>query len=133
MNGVFTLMPKEEIKKYPLKRPLTVKQVLVDLYKCKTDINDETTLLALVTEAAKKAGAHVLQASVHRFSPMGCSVVVILKETHISIHTWPEFGFAALDIFLCGESLDPFVAWEYIKEHLQPESFELKELPREIK
>ncbi|MBA7639181.1 S-adenosylmethionine decarboxylase proenzyme [subsurface metagenome] len=126
-------MPKEEIKKYPLKRPLTVKQLLVDLYKCKADINDETALLTLVSEAAKKAGAHVLQASVHRFSPLGCSVVVILKETHISIHTWPEFGFAALDIFLCGESLDPFIAWEHIKEYLQPESFELKELPREIK
>jgi S-adenosylmethionine decarboxylase proenzyme len=86
-----------------------------------------------VTEAAKKSGAHVLQASVHRFSPMGCSVVVILKETHISIHTWPEFGFAALDIFLCGESLDPHVAWNHIKEALKPKSFEIKELPREIK
>ncbi|MHA1760717.1 MAG: adenosylmethionine decarboxylase, partial [Candidatus Heimdallarchaeota archaeon] len=90
-------------------------------------------ILTLITEAAKKAGAHVLQASVHRFSPMGCSVVVILKETHISLHTWPEFGFAALDIFLCGESLDPYVAWDFIKEDLLPETFTLKELPREIK
>jgi S-adenosylmethionine decarboxylase len=64
---------------------------------------------------------------------MGCSVVVILKETHISLHTWPEFGFAALDIFLCGESLDPYVAWEFIKEDLQPETFILKEMTREIK
>jgi S-adenosylmethionine decarboxylase proenzyme len=64
---------------------------------------------------------------------MGCSVVVILKETHISLHTWPEFGFAALDIFLCGESLDPYVAWEFIKKDLQPETFTLKEMPREIK
>ncbi len=126
-------MPKEEIMKYPLKKPLAVKELLIDLYNCKADLNDETALLALVTEASKIAGAHVLQASVHRFSPMGCSVVVILKETHISIHTWPEFGFAALDIFLCGESLDPFVAWNHIKEHLQPKTFELKELPREIK
>ena len=126
-------MPKEEVEKYPLKQPLKVKQLLVDLYKCKSDLNDETKILALITEAAKKAGAHVLQASVHRFSPMGCSVVVILKETHISLHTWPEFGFAALDIFLCGEFLDPYVAWEFIKEDLQPETFTLKELPREIK
>ncbi|MHA1367956.1 MAG: adenosylmethionine decarboxylase [Candidatus Heimdallarchaeota archaeon] len=117
-------MPKEEIEKYPLKQPLKVKQLLVDLYKW---------ILTLITEAAKKAGAHVLQASVHRFSPMGCSVVVILKETHISLHTWPEFGFAALDIFLCGESLDPYVAWDFIKEDLLPETFTLKELPREIK
>lgn len=126
-------MPKNEIKKYPLKRPIKVNEILVDLYKCQADINNETALLTLVTEAAKKAGAHVLQASVHRFSPMGCSVVVILKETHISIHTWPEFGFAALDIFLCGESLDPYVAWNHIKETLKPETFVIKELPREIK
>jgi S-adenosylmethionine decarboxylase len=126
-------MPKDEIKKYPLNKPLKVKELLVDLYKCKADLNDETKLLTIVTEAAKKAGAHVLQASVHRFSPMGCSVVVILKETHISIHTWPEFGFAALDIFLCGESLDPYQAWEHIKDQLKPEDFMIKELPREIK
>ncbi|NHJ05817.1 MAG: adenosylmethionine decarboxylase [Candidatus Heimdallarchaeota archaeon] len=126
-------MPKEEIKKYPLKRPLKVKELLIDLYKCGADINDETAILTLLTNAAKKAGAHVLQASVHRFSPMGCSVVVILKETHISLHTWPEFGFAALDIFLCGESLDPYVAWEQIKKTLKPESFDLKEMPREIR
>ncbi len=126
-------MPKEEIKKYPLKKPIKVNELLVDLYNCQADINDETKLLTLVTEAAKKAGAHVLQASVHRFSPMGCSVVVILKETHISIHTWPEFKFAALDIFLCGESLDPYIAWNHIKEALKPKSYEMKELPREIK
>ncbi|MBN1329616.1 MAG: adenosylmethionine decarboxylase [Candidatus Heimdallarchaeota archaeon] len=126
-------MPKEDTIKYPLKKPLAVKELLIDLYNCEADLNNETALLTLVTEAAKIAGAHVLQASVHRFSPMGCSVVVILKETHISIHTWPEFGFAALDIFLCGESLDPFVAWNHIKVHLQPKTFELKELPREIK
>ncbi|MCG3252956.1 MAG: adenosylmethionine decarboxylase [Candidatus Heimdallarchaeota archaeon] len=126
-------MPKNEIKKYPLMKPIKVNEILVDLYKCQADINNETALLTLVTEAAKKAGAHVLQASVHRFSPMGCSVIVILKETHISIHTWPEFGFAALDIFLCGESLDPYIAWNHIKEALKPETFVIKELPREIK
>ena len=108
-------MPKEEDEKYPLKSLLKVKELLIDLYNCQADLNNETKILALITEAAKIAGAHVLQASVHRFSPAGCSVVVILKETHISLHTWPEFGFAALDIFLCGESLDPYKAWEFIK------------------
>lgn len=126
-------MPKELIKKYPLETPMKVKELLIDLYKCQADLNDETAILTLLTEAAKKAGAHVLQASVHRFSPMGCSVVIILKETHISLHTWPEFGFAALDIFLCGESLDPYIAWDFIKEHLKPKDFTIKELPREIK
>lgn len=126
-------MPKEEIIKYPLKKPLKVKELLIDLYNCEADLNDETKILTLLTNASKEAGAHVLQASVHRFSPMGCSVVVILKETHISLHTWPEFGFAALDIFLCGESLDPYIAWEIINKALKPEKFELKEMPREIK
>jgi len=126
-------LPKKAVEKYPLKKPLKVKELLIDLYNCQADINDETQLLTLVTEAAKIAGAHVLQASVHRFSPMGCSVIVILKETHISIHTWPEFRFAAIDIFLCWESLDPYKAWNHLKKALQPETFSLKELPREIK
>lgn len=121
------------IKKYPLEHPLKVKQLLIDLYHCQADLNDETKLLAVITEAAKKAGAHVLQASVHRFSPMGCSVLIILKETHISLHTWPEFGYAALDIFLCGEHLDPYVSWDYLQEILQPETFTIKEVLREIK
>ena len=118
-------MPKEEIIKYPLKKPLAVNQLLVDLYNCQADLNDETKLLSLVTEAAKKAGAHVLQASVHRFSPMGCSVVVILKETHISIHTWPEFDFAALDIFLCGESRSERCWRRAIHQRGQPRCSEL--------
>lgn len=126
------MMPKEETTKYPLKNPLKVKQLLVDLYKCKADLNDETMILTLLTEASKRAGAHVLQASVHRFAPMGCSVIVILKETHVSLHTWPEFGFAALDIFLCGESMNPYIAWDEIREALQPEDFNLKEQQREI-
>ncbi|MEA2070735.1 MAG: adenosylmethionine decarboxylase, partial [Asgard group archaeon] len=75
----------------------------------------------------------VLQGTVHRFSPMGCSIIIILKETHISLHTWPEFGYAALDIFLCGESLDPYLSWEHIKKELKPQTFHIKELPREIK
>jgi S-adenosylmethionine decarboxylase proenzyme len=128
-------MEKKLIKRnFPLKKPMLVKELLVDLYSCqKGDLNDETAILTLITQAAKKAGATVLQASVHRFSPMGCSVVIILQETHISLHTWPEFGYAALDIFLCGESLDPYDSWEFIKEALQPESFEIQELSREIK
>lgn len=126
-------MPKNEIKKYPLTKPMTVKELLIDLYNCQGDLNDETKLLTLISEAAKKAGAHVLQGTVHRFSPMGCSIIIILKETHISLHTWPEFGYAALDIFLCGESLDPYLSWEHIKKELKPQTFHIKELPREIK
>lgn len=126
-------MPKEEIKKFPLKKPLTVKELAIDLYNCKADLNNETSLLTLITNAAKNAGAHVLQATIHRFSPMGCSIIIILKETHISIHTWPEFNFAALDIFLCGESLNPYTAWDFIKKELQPDKYNIKEIVREIK
>jgi S-adenosylmethionine decarboxylase len=67
-----------------------------------------------------------------RFSPVGVSVILILAETHLSVHTWPEHGYAAVDVFICGEEKDPNVVWGVIREALKPESFEMKEITRTI-
>ncbi len=111
---------------------LRIKQLLVDLYGCQADLDDDKFLQGVLEEAAVKAGSTVVNRLVHRFHPVGVSVFLILAETHISIQTWPEHGYAAVDIFVCGEGKDPSAAWEVIKEGLMPGSFEIKEITRSI-
>ncbi|MCE3262580.1 MAG: speD [Pseudoduganella sp.] len=85
----------------------------------------------LLRAAATAAGAHVLHSHFHGFGPgLGVTGVVLLAESHISIHTWPESGFAAADIFMCGAS-QPHVALEVIEDALQPECSEVRSMERE--
>lgn len=77
---------------------------LLDLYQCdSTLLKDEGRLKALLHEAAHEAGATVLGSHFHRFGEEGgVTGVLLLAESHLSIHTWPEHGFAAVDAFICG-------------------------------
>lgn len=85
----------------------------------------------LLRKAATAAGAQVLHSHFHSFgSGLGVTGVVLLAESHISIHTWPENGFAAADIFMCGAS-QPHVALEVIEDALQPEYSEVRTVDRE--
>nr|WP_260115116.1 adenosylmethionine decarboxylase [Pseudoduganella guangdongensis] len=92
---------------------------------------DCTKIEQLLRDAATAAGAQVLHSHFHSFGPgLGVTGVVLLAESHISIHTWPENGFAAADIFMCGAS-QPHVALEVIEEALQPEYSEVRTVDRE--
>lgn len=66
--------------------------------------------------AAIIAGATIVGSSFHRFLPYGVSGVVVISESHLTIHTWPEYGYAAIDLFTCGEDTDPWKAFEYLKQ-----------------
>lgn len=109
-----------------------IEELLIDLYGCRADLNDEGFLCKLLKRAAENAGAKVLHRVAWRFSPVGISVILILSETHISIHTWPEYRYAALDIFLCGEGKNPEAAWTVIKEALKPVDFRIKRIERTV-
>jgi S-adenosylmethionine decarboxylase len=111
---------------------LKIKQLMVDLYGCEADLNDEDFLLATLESAAVEVGARVVKRIAQRFSPQGVSAILLLAETHLSIHTWPEHGYAAVDIFICGDGKDPHAAWGAIREFLKPESFEINEIVRTI-
>ena len=77
---------------------------------------------ALLREGARAAGAHILHSHFHSFgTAQGVTGVVLLAESHISIHTWPEFGFAAADIFMCGDAR-PALALAVIEAALGPAS-----------
>ena len=85
--------------------PLGV-QWTADLYGCDAALlDDQERIGAFLLEAAEVAGATVLSSHLHRFAPQGVSGVVVIAESHIAIHTWPEHGYAALDLFSCGDHL----------------------------
>jgi len=111
---------------------LKIKELLVDMYGCEGNLNDEKFLCETLEAAAKKASAKIIKRVVQRFSPTGISIILILAETHMSIHTWPEHNFAALDIFICGEGKDPYAAWIVVKEALRPKRFKTRKIERII-
>lgn len=92
------------------------RQLLVDLYGCDRGLLDD---LAYVRQhlmaAAEHAGATIIDAHFHSFSPCGVTGTVSIQESHLSIHTWPEHLYAAVDIFTCGNAVDPWRAYEALK------------------
>lgn len=69
-----------------------------------------------MVRAALEAKAEVREIAFHKFNPQGVSGVVVIAESHLAIHTWPEFGYAAVDIYTCGEKTDPFHACEFLEK-----------------
>ena len=91
--------------------------LLLDLFDCdEKAINSLQTVKASLLEAARRACATVVRLVFHEFSPLGISGVVVIAESHLAIHTWPEYRYAAVDIFTCGDVLEPKVAGEYLAQ-----------------
>ena len=109
------------------------KHILVDLRDCSPEILRELDQVkdALV-QAAKEASATVVDFSFHEFNPFGISGMVIIAESHLSIHTWPEYNFAAADIFTCGDVIDPTRAANYLIERFQSKNPTVMEMKRGI-
>ncbi|HEX9920415.1 MAG TPA: adenosylmethionine decarboxylase [Candidatus Methylomirabilis sp.] len=91
------------------------KHLLVELHGCDPEALKSIDLIReAMVSAAKVANATIVGVSFHEFSPFGISGVVVIAESHLSIHTWPEYRYAAVDIFTCGDQLRPEVAADYI-------------------
>ena len=107
------------------------RQVLIDLYDCPRKVlDDEKLIAASMIAAAREAGAAVVGSTFHRFSPCGVSGVVAIRESHLAIHTWPEYGYAAIDLFTCGDGVDPWIAHDALKRALGAGRGDAIELPR---
>ncbi|GED70567.1 S-adenosylmethionine decarboxylase proenzyme [Brevibacillus reuszeri] len=107
------------------------RHVAVDTWGVQFDLlNDAEFLKKEMIEAAEASGATVLSVQAKQFSPQGATVLVLLSESHLSIHTYPERGFAALDCYTCGETVDPQVAIDYLVSVLKPEKTYAKKLVR---
>ncbi len=109
------------------------RQLLLELKDCDEKIlNDVDFLKSTLLAAANECGATILGDSFHRFSPQGVSGVVIIAESHIFIHTWPEYGYAAVDIFTCGDSVQPGKAAELLIERIGGKNHSVIEMQRGI-
>jgi len=92
-------------------------QLMVEMYGCdKSLLDDQSFIEKSMLIAAKKANATVVQQYFHQFSPYGISGTVVIAESHINIHTWPEYSYAAVDIFTCGDTLDADAAISFLSE-----------------
>jgi S-adenosylmethionine decarboxylase len=107
------------------------KHLLLELNDCdRAILNDIGILRDILLSAAIECGATVLGDSFHQFSPCGVSGVVIIAESHITIHTWPEHGYAAADIFTCGTTVQPDKAADVIIERLHAKTHAIVQVLR---
>lgn len=93
--------------------------LIVELAGCNQEaLNDEVFLREKLREAAQTAGTTILSVHSHKFTPAGVTAFALLAESHISIHTWPELGYAAVDAFTCGHSTHTELAIETVAQAL---------------
>ena len=107
------------------------KHLLLELYRCDHEkLNDESFLRCILNRAAKLAKATVLNLISNKFEPQGVTAIALLAESHISIHTWPESNYSAVDIFTCGQNMMPELASKYLIEALNAEEYCLRVIER---
>ena len=109
------------------------RHLLLELRDCNSEVlNDLKFLKECLYQAAKDIGATIVSECFHEFSPHGISGVVIISESHLCIHTWPEHGYAAVDIFTCGDTVDPEGAVKPLVEKLGSKNPSFIEMKRGI-
>ena len=109
------------------------KHLLLELQGCdKGVLNDISFLRSTMLAAARECGATILGESFHQFSPQGVSGIVVIAESHLFIHTWPEYGYAAADIFTCGNSVQPERAVGVLLKGLNSTNHSMVEMRRGI-
>jgi S-adenosylmethionine decarboxylase len=107
--------------------------MLLELYDCDPEaINNLEVVKASMVEAAKRAQATIVDVVFHEFNPVGISGVVVIAESHLAIHTWPEHRYAAVDVFSCGDVLQPELAADYLVEQLGAARASVVELQRGV-
>ena len=107
------------------------KHLLLELYRCDREkLNDESFLRCILNRAAKLANATVLNLISNKFEPQGVTAIALLAESHISIHTWPESNYSAIDIFTCGPNMKPDVAGKYLIKALMAQEHMLRVIHR---
>ena len=107
------------------------RHIIAEFFNADFDaLNKADELREAMCTAAKEAGATVLKSHSHFFEPHGVSSVVIIQESNLCIHTWPEFGYAAADFFTCGDTVNPWKSFESLKTYLKAKNFNCVELQR---
>ncbi len=107
------------------------RHILVEFLGCTPEImNDVMVIEEGMNAAAAKAGATIINSTFHHFSPYGVSGVVVIQESHLAIHTWPEYQYAAVDLFTCGDSVDPWISFDHLKQVFGAKNYSALEMKR---
>lgn len=112
---------------------MRIKQINVDCWGCRGDINNAGAIISMAAEVAVACGSKVIGSAVQDYYGQGLTAVIFLAESHILISTYPDTGYAVVEIFLCDDHTAPEVCWEKIKEYLQPEKEKIFEFYHEEK
>lgn len=106
------------------------KHIILELNDCATDLlKDPKSIQSIMEATALAMGATIVTSNFHHFSPLGVSGVVIIMESHLTIHTWPEYNYAAVDIFTCG-ILDFEKGIELLTKELDAKEVQMKDFER---
>jgi|GEM_PF-262388 S-adenosylmethionine decarboxylase len=114
------------------KKPVGI-HLIAEFWNTTKNLSDEKTLEKSLITAAHKADALPLKVLTQKFEPNGLTGIVLLAESHISVHTWPELNYVAIDVFTCGHRCTPIKAIEHLKEIFAPQKTQITTLPRGIK
>lgn len=106
-------------------------QILLEFWGAK-GLDSIRTIKKALVQAVDVSGATLLKIELHKFSPQGVLGIALIAESHISIHTWPEYQYAAIDIFTCGNKVDPYRAVASLKSSFKPKRIQLLEIKRGI-
>ncbi|WP_346945369.1 adenosylmethionine decarboxylase [Clostridium sp.] len=107
------------------------RHILVEYYNCDVEIlKDHAVIEEYMKQAAIEANATIVTSCFHKFNPWGVSGAVIIQESHLTIHTWPEYGYASVDLFTCGDTVNPWVGFKYLENALKAERSESTEVSR---
>jgi S-adenosylmethionine decarboxylase len=105
---------------------------ILELYGCNHALLDDADYIQQsLRNAATTAGATFLKETCHRFDPQGVTALALLAESHISIHTWPESGYAAVDVFTCGDHTMPESACHHLIRAFESTQYSLNSLKRQ--
>ncbi|WP_018153691.1 adenosylmethionine decarboxylase [Methanothermococcus thermolithotrophicus] len=109
------------------------KHIILELWGCKSQaLDDREGIEKMLKDAVEACGATLICVKTHKFCPQGVTGVAVLAESHISIHTWPELGYAAMDVFTCGQHVNPEETIPTIKAFLEPENIEVIDIKRGV-
>ena len=109
------------------------RHLMIELYDCDSKIlNDVHKVEAIMVEAANYARACIVDVVFHTFNPHGVSGVVVIAESHLAIHTWPEFNFASVDIYTCGAEINPWRAYHFVVRKFKAKNMTALEMKRGV-
>ena len=109
------------------------RHILSEFYDCDKKVLDNHELIKeAMVNAAKAAKATVVEVAFHKFNPYGVSGMVVIAESHLAIHTWPEHGYAAVDVFTCGDEIDPWAIHRFLEKAFKSKRTQNNEVPRGV-